>query len=363
MLLPNKHTLDGLLNQAVEKKASDVHLVAGLPPMVRVFGELIPLEGQEALSADEIRKLIYAIFSPEQRERLEQDLELDFSYSISQVSRFRGNIMWQRGTISANFRLLPLEIPRLKELNLPSVIHEFAQLPRGLVLVTGPTGSGKSTTLAALLREINEKNNLNIVTIEDPIEYIHTPKKSIIRQREVGNDTLSFADALRHVLRHDPDVIMVGEMRDLESIRNAITAAETGHLVFSTMHTQTAPLTIHRIIDVLPNHLRDQMAQQLASCLQAVVSQQLLPRSDGKGRVVAAEILISNAAVKNLIRESKEHQLYTVMQTSRSQGMQTMDQALAALYASGRITRQAAFEYCVDAIELEREMQKVSMYF
>lgn len=354
--------LNSILTRTVQKKASDLHLAADMQPIIRVHGELVALDEWPVMSPQDIKNILYPILSTEQRERLEQDLELDLAYSIASLSRFRGNVMWQRGSIAANFRVLPLEIPRLDDLNLPSVIRDFASLARGLVLVTGPTGSGKSTTLAALIREINENTRQNIITIEDPIEYLHTHKKSIVRQREVGADTLSFADALRHVLRHDPDVILVGEMRDLESIRNAITAAETGHLVFSTMHTQTAPLTIHRIIDVMPSHLRAQMAQQLASCLQAVVSQQLVPRSDGKGRAAAVEILITNAAVRNLIRESKEHQLYTVMQTGRAFGMQTMDQALASLYASGRINRKMAIEYCVDQVELEREMQKVHMF-
>ncbi|MBC9784955.1 type IV pilus twitching motility protein PilT [Heliobacterium chlorum] len=352
-----------ILRRTVEMNGSDLHLTAGAIPTVRVFGNLIDMEGMPRLMPQDIEDLILPILSPSQREKLDQDLELDFSYSLPKVSRFRGNIMWQRGSLAANFRTVAMNIPRLSDLNLPPAVAELGRLPRGLVLVTGPTGSGKSTTLAALIAQINEENRLNIITIEDPIEYLHSHKKSIIKQREVGGDTHSFANALRHALRHDPDVILVGEMRDLESIQIAITAAETGHLVFSTLHTQTAALAVNRIIDVFPSHMRNQICQQLAGSLQGIVAQQLIPKRDGKGRVAAIEILLSTAAVRNLIREGKEHQLYSVMQTGRAAGMQTMDQALADLFAKGLITREAALEYCVDQAELERALRKSSFDF
>ncbi|QGG46592.1 type IV pilus twitching motility protein PilT [Heliorestis convoluta] len=353
-----KIDLHSILTDMVRRDGSDVHLTVGLPPVVRIHGQLIFLEQYPRLMPQDIEKLIYPILDKEQQEKLEKEWELDLSYSVPSVSRFRGNIMWQRGTLSVNFRAVAIKIPKLEDLNLPSVIKTFADLPRGLVLVTGPTGSGKSTTLASVIDLINEQTSLNVVTVENPIEYLHSHKKSMIKQREVGSDTHSFANALRHVLRHDPDVILVGEMRDLESTSIAISAAETGHLVFSTLHTQTAALAVQRIIDIYPSDMRNQIAQQLADSLQAVVAQQLLPRADGKGRVAAVEILISTPAVRNLIREGKQHQLYTTMQTSRNMGMQTMDQSLAEHVSAGLITRETALEYCVDKTELERAIRK-----
>ncbi|MCL6638675.1 MAG: type IV pilus twitching motility protein PilT [Firmicutes bacterium] len=349
--------MEEVLTRTVKMEGSDLHLTVGMPPVVRVFGSLRTMD-LPRLTPQDVRDLLLPILSGNQRETLEKNLELDFSFSIPGLSRFRGNIMWQRGTMAANFRVVSMNIPRLEDLNLPPAVRELARLPRGLVLVTGPTGSGKSTTLAAVIDLINEERRLNIVTIEDPIEFLHTHKKSIIKQREVGTDTHSFANALRHVLRHDPDVILVGEMRDLESISIAITAAETGHLVFSTLHTQTAPLTIHRIIDVFPSQMRNQISQQLAGCLQGIIAQQLIPRADGMGRVAAVEVMLTTPAVKNLIREGKEHQLYTAIQTGRAIGMQTMDSALAALVNSGVITREVAIEHCVDQVELERSIRK-----
>ncbi|TYO95064.1 pilus retraction ATPase PilT [Desulfallas thermosapovorans DSM 6562] len=349
--------LKDILIQTVKMNGSDLHLAAGLPPVVRVNGELVKLP-MERLMPSDIEALVYPILEPKQRDLLEQTRELDFSHSVPGVSRFRGNIMWQRGSLGVNFRVVAFEIPRLNELGLPAAVPDLALLPRGLVLVTGPTGSGKSTTLAALINAINEQRSLNIVTVEDPIEYLHSHKKSIIKQREVGSDTKSFAAALRHVLRHDPDVILIGEMRDTESIAIALTAAETGHLVFSTLHTQTAALAVHRIVDVFPEGMRSQIRQQLADSLQAVLAQQLIPRKDGRGRVAAVELLLTNPAVRNLIREAKEHQLYTVMQTGRGAGMQTMDQALADLCLAGAITRENALERSVDKVELERALRK-----
>lgn len=347
-----------ILIKAVKMNGSDVHLNVGTSPVVRVYGDLIRIDDLPKLLPQDIENLIYPILQPQQKEDLAKKLELDFSYSIPGISRFRGNIMWQRGTLAVNFRVVSIDIPRIEDLSLPPVVRDLSRLPRGLVLVTGPTGSGKSTTLASIIDLINQERSLNIVTIENPIEFLHSHKKSIVKQREVGVDTHSFAEALRHALRHDPDVILVGEMRDMESIAIALTAAETGHLVFSTLHTQTATLAIHRIVDVFSDNMRNQIRQQLADSLQAVIAQQLLPRADGKGRVAAVELLLMNQAVRNLIREAKEHQLYTVMQTSRGIGMQTMDQALANLCLSGKISRNLALERCVDKIELERAINK-----
>ena len=349
--------INEILKRTVEMDGSDLHLTAGMPPVVRVYGKLVRMDLPVQKPRD-IEDLVYPILQPSHREQLEKELELDFSYSLPGVNRFRGNIMWQRGSLAVNFRVVAMKIPDIGELSLPPVVKELSQLPRGLVLVTGPTGSGKSTTLASIIKLVNEEQSLNIVTIENPIEFLHSHKKSIIKQREVGTDTHSFANALRHVLRHDPDVILVGEMRDMESISIALTAAETGHMVYSTLHTQTAPLALHRIIDVFPDSARNQVRQQLADSLQGVIAQQLIHRADGKGRVAAVEVLLSTPAVRNLIREGKEHQLYTVMQTSRSMGMQTMDQALAELFLSGKITRDMALEHCVDRIELERVLRR-----
>jgi twitching motility protein PilT len=289
---------------------------------------------------------------------LKKDLELDFSYSIPKVARFRGNVMFQRGTPAMALRIVPFEIPDLERLGVLPGVRDLCFLPRGLVLVTGPTGSGKSTTLAAMIDIINRERSLNIVTVEDPIEFLHSHKKASVKQREVGIDTRSFANALRHVLRHDPDVILIGEMRDLESIGIALTAAETGHLVFSTLHTQTAPLTINRIVDVFAEHQRDQIRQQLTGSLQAVLSQQLIPNISGDGRVMAMEFLKATNAVRTMIREGKEHQLYSVMQASHATGMRTMDQSLAELCSAGKITRDEALEKCIDKTELERLLQR-----
>lgn len=349
--------INDILALAVKMDGSDLHISAGVPPVVRIYGELKHLDLPRMMPKD-IENLVTPILQPHQREQLDKQLELDFSYSVPGLSRFRGNIMWQRGSLAVNFRVVSMNIPAFADLGLPPAVRDLSRLPRGLVLVTGPTGSGKSTTLAAIIDLINQERALNIVTIENPIEFLHSHKKSMIKQREVGVDTHSFANALRHVLRHDPDVILVGEMRDMESISIALTAAETGHLVFSTLHTQTAALAVHRIVDVYSDSMRNQIRQQLADSLQAVVAQQLIPRSDGKGRVIAVELLLSNPAVRNLIREGKEHQLYTVMQTSRSAGMQTIDQSLANLCLAGKINRNVAIERCVDKLELERVLNK-----
>jgi len=346
-------TIDDLLRMTVERKGSDLHLAVGMPPCIRIHGDLVPVEAP-SLKVQDVEYLILSILQDYQKEKLENDMELDFSYALPGYARFRGNVMFQRGTLAAVFRAVPFDIPKFEELGLPEDIKRLCDLPRGLILVTGPTGSGKSTTLAAMIDLINNSRASNIVTIEDPIEFLHRHKMSSVRQREVGTDTHSFAAALRHVLRHDPDIIMIGEMRDLESISIALTAAETGHLVLSTLHTQTAPLTVTRIIDSFSEDKRLQIRQQLSNTLRAVISQQLIPTIDGKGRVVAVEYMVDTPAIRSMIREGKEHQLYSAIQTGQKDGMQTMDQALVKLYKAGKISRDAVFEYCVDRAEAER---------
>ncbi len=344
---------DQLLRDTVISGGSDLHLTVGMPPLARINGELISLD-YPILYPEELEGLVSSILDQKQKQRLLEQWELDFSYSVSGVARFRGNIMFQRNSLSAVFRVVPFNIPDFDKLGLPPATRSICELNRGLVLVTGPTGSGKSTTLAALINIINRERCENIVTVEDPIEFLHKHIKSTIRQREVGIDTHSFADALRHVLRQDPDVILIGEMRDLDSIAIALTAAETGHLVFSTLHTQTAPLTVSRIVDVFADHRREQVRQQLANSLRAVICQQLIPTADGKGRVAAVEFMVDSPAVRNMIREGKDHQLYSAIQTGQSLGMQTLDRALFDLYKNSTITREVALEYCVDRPEMER---------
>ena len=346
-------TMDELLVMAVKQKSSDVHIVPMQPPIFRINHNMVTLNRPRLTPAD-VQELLLQIIKPHQVETLKKDLELDFSYAISDLARFRGNVMFQRGTLALALRIVPYEVPQLERLGVAPGVRGLCFLPRGLVLVTGPTGSGKSTTLAAMIDIINSERSLNIVTVEDPIEFLHAHKKSSIKQREVGLDTRSFANALRHVLRHDPDVILIGEMRDLDSISIALTAAETGHLVFSTLHTQTAPLTINRIVDVFAEHQRDQIRQQLTGSLQAVLSQQLIPNIKGDGRVLAMEYLVATPAVRTLIREGKEHQLYSVMQASHAQGMRTMDQALYELCAGGKISKTEALEKCIDKTEMQR---------
>lgn len=349
-------TINDLLRLTIERKGSDLHLAVGMPPCIRINGELVPVEAPP-MKAEDVECMILSVLQDYQKEKLENDLELDFSYAIPGCARFRGNVMFQRGTLAAVFRAVPFVIPEFGKLGLPQDVKRLCDLPRGLILVTGPTGSGKSTTLAAMIDLINSTRACNIVTIEDPIEFLHRHKKSSVRQREVGTDTHSFAAALRHVLRHDPDIIMIGEMRDQESMSIALTAAETGHLVLSTLHTQTAPLTITRIIDSFSEDKRVQIRQQLANSLRAVISQQLIPTVDGKGRVLAVEYMVDTPAVRSLIREGKEHQLYSVIQTGQKDGMQTMDQALVKLFLNGKISRESVLEYCVDRAEAEHMMR------
>ncbi|MDI6891852.1 MAG: type IV pilus twitching motility protein PilT [Actinomycetota bacterium] len=349
--------LNDLLMEAFEKGASDLHLTVGVPPTIRVHGVLVHLD-HPVLAQEDTKGLVYSILNDEQRERLEKNWELDFSYSLPGKARFRVNIYFQRGSCAAAFRLIPAEIRGLEELGLPLALEGLAKRPRGFVLVTGPTGSGKTTTLASLIDIINETQEVHIITIEDPIEYLHQHKKAIVNQREVGSDTKAFASALKYVLRQDPDVILIGEMRDLETISVALTAAETGHLVFATLHTQDSPQTIDRIIDVFPPHQQQQVRIQLAGTLQGIISQQLLPTSDGKGRIVAVEVLTPTPAVRNMIREAKTHQIYNAIQTGQKYGMQTMDQALAGLYRRGKITYEIALERAIDPQDLRQLLGK-----
>jgi twitching motility protein PilT len=342
-----------ILREVVNRDASDLHLSVGVPPVIRVDGHLENLD-YPVLGANDARDLIYSILSQDQRQKLETEWEVDFSYSLYGMARFRVNAYFQRGTLSAAFRLVPVSIKSIDQLGLPKILHSFCHRPRGFVLVTGPTGSGKSTTLAAIIDEINQSRADHIVTIEDPIEFLHSHKRCVVAQREIGGDTKSFPVALRSALRQDPDVILIGEMRDLETIQIALTAAETGHLVFATLHTQDCPQSIDRIIDVFPPHQQEQIRVQIAATLEGIVSQQLLSKAGMKGRVCACEVMITSPAARNLIREGKTHQLYTVMQTGTQYGMQTMNSALADLVRHGHITRELAIRRSSVPDELER---------
>ena len=347
-----------LLEHVLETGASDLHLTAGAPPVIRLHGILRPLEEHARMMPDQLRRMIYGILTQKQRERLEAELELDLSYALPGKARFRVNVYFQRDAIGAAFRMIPYEIKPIADLGLPPQIADLGRLPRGLVLVTGPTGSGKSTTLASLLDIVNIERACHIMTVEDPIEFLHRHKTAVVNQRELGQDTHSFANALKHVLRQDPDVILVGEMRDLETISTALTAAETGHLVFATLHTQDAPQTIDRVIDVFPAHQQQQVRVQLGATIQGVVTQQLIPTADGAGRVVATEVLVATPAIRNLIREAKVHQIYGAMQSGGRFGMLTMDMSLANLVRAGKITMDMALERCHDPEELSRLLGK-----
>jgi twitching motility protein PilT len=350
-----------VLLEVVDRRASDLHITAGAPPMLRVRGRLTPMEGYPVLTPTETREIVYSILSDGQRQRFENNWQIDFAYQIPGRGRFRVNAYFQRSAVGAAFRLIPFEVVPLETLGLPPVVADFATRPRGLVLVTGPTGSGKSTTLASIIDVINSNREEHIMTIEDPIEFLHRHKKCMVNQRELGSDAQTFADALRAALRQDPDVILVGEMRDVETIGTAITAAETGHLVFATLHTQDAPQTIDRIIDVFPSEQQGQIRAQLSVALQGIMTQTLLPTADGSGRCVAAEVLVPTPAVRNLIREGKTHQVYSVIQTGGAHGMQTMDAALAALVRSGKVTRALAESRAHSVEELRRLLGGVEM--
>ena len=349
--------LNDLLTVVVDRGGSDLHLTSGLPPVIRLHGKLIPLEAP-ALEGGDTRRILFSAMTEYQRDALERSWEHDFAYSIPGKARFRVNAYFQRGSVGAAFRLIPGKIDDFETLGLPGVMEALCRQPRGFVLVTGPTGSGKSTTLASMVDYINANRETHIMTIEDPIEFLHEHDKSMVNQREVGADTKSFADALRFILRQDPDVIMIGEMRDLETVRAALTAAETGHLVFATLHTQGSAQTIDRIVDVFPPHQQNQVRVQLAATLQGILSQQLLSTTNGSGRVVAVEVLVPTPGVRNLIREGKTHQLTTAMQTGRSHGMVTMDEALADLYRKGSISLDTAMQRAHDPNVLQTLLGK-----
>ena len=336
------YTIDDLLETMVALGASDLHVTVGSHPVIRLNGSLERLDQFPRLSAEDSQRLLYSILSTEQQKHLEINRQIDVSYSIPGLARFRVNVYFQRESLGGAFRMIPAELKTLEDLGLPTQLHELSKKPRGLVLVTGPTGSGKSTTLAAVVDEINRTRDDHIMTIEDPIEFLHRHKRCIVNQREIGPDAVSFADALRGALRQDPDVILLGEMRDLETISTAITAAETGHLVFATLHTQDAPSTIDRLIDVFPAAQQEQIRVQLAATIQGIVTQTLVPTVDGKGRVAALEILLPDDAVRNLIRQAKVEQIYSVMQTNTGRGMQTLEQALVDLVTRGIITQEVA---------------------
>jgi twitching motility protein PilT len=333
---------------------SDLHVTTNSPPRVRTHGELKPLEDVPSLGPAETKQLAYSILTDSQKHRFEEDLELDFSFGIKNVARFRGNLFNQRGAVAGVFRVIPFEIKTFEQLQLPAVLRKLCEKPRGLVLVTGPTGSGKSTTLATMLDLINQSRYEHMLTIEDPIEFIHPHKKCLVNQREVHADTHSFANALRAALREDPDVVLIGEMRDLETIESALRIAETGHLTFGTLHTNSASSTINRIIDVFPSHQQSQIRAQLSLVLEGIMCQALLPRVDGKGRVMAMEILVPNPAIRNLVREDKIHQIYSAMQSGQDKfGMQTFNQALYSLYVQRSITLETAVGRSSNVDELQ----------
>ncbi len=346
--------LSAILTAMLALGASDLHLTVGAPPTARVKGELRPVEGFSPLHSAALQQAVFAILTQKQRARFEEHLELDLSYSLPGKARFRLNVYRQRESVGAAFRVIPYEIKPLEELGVPSSVSTFATLPRGLVLVTGPTGSGKSTTLASIIDLANRTRRDHIMTVEDPIEFLHTHKSCLVNQREVGEDTQSFASALKHVLRQDPDIILVGELRDLETISVALTAAETGHLVFATLHTSDAAQTIDRLVDVFPAEQQGQVRTQLAGAVQGVVCQTLCKTADGRGRAVATEVMVATPAVRNLIREGKTHQIYSSMQAGAQHGMHTMDQHLAELVRLGRITYEHGLDKCHHAEDYKR---------
>ena len=352
-------TLRQLLEDMVQRRASDLHLTAGVPPELRIDGSITPTE-YEVLTPEKCIALAYSVLSDDQRKRFETTKELDFSFGVKGLSRFRSNVYLQRGVVCMAIRQIPYEIIPMERLGLPPIVREFTNRQKGLVLVTGATGSGKSTTLAAMIDRINGVRQAHIMTIEDPVEYIHLHKKCIVNQREVGADTASFPTALKYVLRQDPDIILIGEMRDLETIEAALTIAETGHLVFATLHTNSTYEAINRIVDVFPADQQKQILTQLAFVLEGVVTQQLIPRSRGAGRIMCSEVLVCTPAIKAMIREAKAHQIYGLMQAGQKFGMQTMNQALAGAVMDGALTPEDALERCSDRTELESMFQKIS---
>ena len=353
MIAKENIRIENLLEECVRTKASDLHIQVGLPPILRIDGALQPVSGYAALDEPTVEQLVFATLEEDQKQILIKDKEFDYSFSFGDLGRFRVNAFHEKGNLAAAFRLIPNQIQTIAELGMPPVVTSFADFPRGLVLVTGPTGSGKSTTLAALVDKINSEKACHIITIEDPIEFTHKSKRSVVVQREVHYDTYSFSAALRSALREDPDVVLIGEMRDLETISAAITIAETGHLVFATLHTNSASQSIDRMIDVFPPHQQPQVRSQLSNILMGICAQRLVPAIGG-GRVVAAEILVANPAVRSVIREGKTHQLDTIIQTGADQGMQTMDRTLVKLVQTGVITHDNAREFAVDLQEFER---------
>ncbi len=348
-----EHGLDEILTLAAEQTASDLHLTVNLPPMMRVDGRLRPMSF-DRLEPRDCQRLIYGILTDHQISEFEEKHELDFSHGIAKVGRFRANVYLQRGSVGAAFRVIPRSIPNFDDLGLPPVVRKLAERTSGLILVTGPTGSGKSTTLAAMVEHINSSRDCHVITIEDPIEYIHRHQRAMVNQRELGSDTYSWDSALRAALREDPDVVLIGEMRDLETIDAALKIAETGHLVLGTLHTRNAPHSIDRIIDVFPPHHQEQIRVLLASALEAVVAQQLLPKIGGMGRILAAEVMVVTAAIRNLIRESKTHQIYALMDTGGEEGMQAMDKALALLVRQGRVSADEAGPRAIDRDNFQR---------
>jgi twitching motility protein PilT len=354
--MQGKPRIEVLLEEVIKKKASDLHIQVGLPPMLRVDGSLVAVNGADVLNEEAIETLIFAILDEDQKQILLKDKEFDFSFAFGDLGRFRVNAFHERGNLAAALRLIPNEILTIEQLGLPQIVNKFAEYPRGLVLVTGPTGSGKSTSLAALIHKINIEQSKHIITIEDPIEFTHKSNKSVIVQREVHYDTYSFSAALRSALREDPDVVLLGEMRDLETIASAITIAETGHLVFATLHTNSAAQSIDRMIDVFPPHQQPQIRAQLSNILMAIAAQRLVP-SIGGGRIAAAEILVATPAVRNIIREGKTHQLDAVIQTGAEFGMQSMDKQLASLVHEGSVSYDEARNFAIDLEELDRLMR------
>ncbi len=349
-----KYNLQEYLRIMIDQGGSDLHISAGTPPRIRIHGKLNPV-GTQPMSGVESKQLCYSILTDSQKHKFEEENELDFSFGVKGLSRFRGNLFVQRGTVAGVFRGIPFKIKSFQELGLPPILEDLSNKPRGLVLVTGPTGSGKSTTLASIIDKINNERAEHIVTIEDPIEYLHNSKTALVNQREVGSDTHAFKKALKYVLRQDPDVVLLGELRDMETVETALTVAETGHLCFATLHTNSCVQTINRIIDVFPSHQQPQIRAQLSFVLEAVLSQLLVPRADGKGRVIALEIMVPNAAIRNLIREDKIHQIYSQMQVGQAKfGMQTMNQSLVALYARRLITLEDACARSSDPDELRQ---------